>query len=1055
MPALSTADAATIRQDYHTVKRYLSPWPRNVVLRATATSVSKDTDTNGIYEIGFDTVTLGTYQNAVAGYTLDVYTSGGVRRGSLRLRKDATASTLYVAESAPGEVNVTVGDTLEVIKERKIWRKLPYLAQTNTNTQDFFDTFEIYKDYDLAYTDENEDHRPVANIEYKPADFLDTGQDYRTVYLNGANSEPVADGATISSYSWDIGTGSFAPGYTASDSAIYARFPSGEHEVSLTVTDSNSKASTRYAPVWAHGPGFQPLAESAFRKNRDDTEYGQGRNIDLTIFGNSYEARDELIPQGTLFCYWEVAEFGAQDAPPDQYRGQYLGWAARDATLITLDFGEYTISLENAAAQLARIDGSEQLFLRRSSPSEWYEMIDITSDRQLAHILRYETTALDVCNLYLSGVTDEWGQKSGSNFGAGTVDKAPIWQQLTALTAEYGGVASADSLNGIWLRRHPSLVEDGGSGRDDIATIIELDNDDWLADGIELPNEFTPRVGQLEMDGFAFDGSQVSLFQSKAPGRVPSFPASREAGPAQVLPTTSSQDVLASRAGKRLAWSNNPRPEIPIPLWGNFDVFEPAWMEWVTLTVDENNIRGIEIASGRYLVKRVSIRDSNDPDQPAKRIVLTVEQETDGESGEAWEAPESETVDTSGDSYDWPGLDYGPYDGWNMFPGDSLGTDIYDSAGAASSPSLVYAADERYVKRTENFLDATPTWTTVFDAVTDVGASYVILEYQPDNLDPKEKAIVVVGDTSSETRVYRTTNLSSVTPTFTLVRTFTFDAIRAVLQNSIFSGMWFLLLQGGYLGNTEYFYKTSDNFATLDTSLTDPCGIPPSADHTLFISNHIASTTSGLIVMSYGAGGGDSHVTISRDYGGSFTPDLSWTFNDFHPPVYVHVPYQGNEGENTWYVMGGEDSNKDAWIYRTKNGGTSYTEISPLYDDGRSGDGILPYGGGERDRYIRRLIYDYTKDSNKITVLAQPSKDRYGGHFWNVFSSDDAGDIWTHRAEITTPLHAIGGWPHDENILFITGASVLLYSEDRGATWVQKQWSGYADGIWTVPIWVA
>jgi len=1053
MTTLTAAELTTIRSDYHTVKRYLSPWQRNIVLSATVTSVTQDTDTYGIYEVGFDTVTLGTYANGKAGYTLDVYTSGGVRRGSLRLRKAAGAATLYVAESAPGEVNVTVGDIVKVIHERRIWRKLPYLAQTNTDTTDFFDTFDVFKDYDLAYTDENEDHRPIANIEYDPAGLVDSGQAYRTVYLNGANSEALADGATISSYSWDIGAGSFVSGYSSTDSAIYATFPVGQHEVSLTVTDSNTNTATRYGPLWSHGPSFMPLADSAFTVDSDETEYGNGRDLNITVFGNSYEARDDLIPQGTLFCYWEDAQFGAQAAPPDQYRSHYLGWAARDSSLIKIGFGEYFIMLEGAASQLARIDGSEQLFLARSSPSEWYEMADITSDREAAHILRYETTALDVCNLYTSGITDEWGQVASSNYGAGRVDKAPVWQQLAALSAEYGGFASCDSLNGIWLRRHPSLVEDGGSGRDDINTVIALTYADWTDAGFELVNEFTPRVGRLEMDGFAFDGAEPTLYQSKAPGRVPSYPASQETGPAQVLPSTSSDTVLASRVGKRYAWLNNPYSDVPLTLWGNFDIIEPAWMEWITLTASDDNIRGLSLSAARFLVKRVSIRHSNEPDQPHKQISLTIERETDGESGEAWEAPTSDVVDTTGNDYNWPGFDFGTWDGWNMFTGDGLGSDLYANEGAASTADTVYAADERYVYGCPDFTSAgTPTWSEKLDAVTDIGAGYYILDYQHDNLDPKNTAIVIVADKSASLRIYRTTNLTAGSPTWTLMQSISSAADRALLYNSIYDGVWFLLIQDGA---ANVFYKTVDDFTNIDTTIVAPCGGSPYAHQTFSISNHAASKTSGKIIMSYSGGSNQSHITISDDYGETFTPDTLWTFSDFHPPAMVWFPYHGNEAELTWYVMGGEDSTNDAWTVKTTDGGDNYTDISPTYDDGL-GDGTLSYGGGEQNQLSKKYIADYTQDGNKLAMVAWPSTQNYGtSHQQQIFISDDGGDNWTRQSGTSQTINEIVVWPYDVNQLFFSGTTKLYYSSDRGVTLSEKQWTGYSNGVRCVPVWVS
>jgi hypothetical protein len=322
-----------------------------------------------------------------------------------------------------------------------------------------------------------------------------------------------------------------------------------------------------------------------------------------------------------------------------------------------------------------------------------------------------------------------------------------------------------------------------------------------------------------------------------------------------------------------------------------------------------------------------------------------------------------------------------------------------------------------------------------------------VIEFQPDNYDPLDTAIMVASDKSTTVRVYRTTNLSAASPTWNLQYSISGNLVRAVLQASVYQDTWFLLVQKD---NTDIFYKTTDNFATV-SQINNLCGVSPFAWYTFFISNRAASRDSGLIVAAYGAGASQSHVTISRDYGNSFTPDLTWGFNDFHPPAMVYVTYENNASENIWYVMGGEDSTTDAWIVRTDDGGTYYEDISPFYDDG---GGLLKYGGGQSNRYSRRYIYDYTKDSNKLAAIMWPSTQKHGARNQQVFISDDGGDNWTRQSELGSRANGIGGWPYDENILFITGSASLRYSDDRGATWSNKHWVGYSEGVWTVPIWI-
>ena len=104
MPAISTGDAAVLRQFPQTVRRYLSAAPRDVVFAAQVSSgtIQRDAVSGGVIAIPYDSVTTGAYSDVIAGMTLDIgTTAGGAEIGRVRVRS-ANAAQILIARDGAG-----------------------------------------------------------------------------------------------------------------------------------------------------------------------------------------------------------------------------------------------------------------------------------------------------------------------------------------------------------------------------------------------------------------------------------------------------------------------------------------------------------------------------------------------------------------------------------------------------------------------------------------------------------------------------------------------------------------------------------------------------------------------------------------------------------------------------------------------------------------------------------------------------------------------------------------------------------------------------------------
>src|SRR3954464_15324560 len=101
MPAISTGDAAILRQFPQTVRRYLSIAPRDSVFAARVSSgtIQRDAVSGGVIAIPYNSVTVGAYTDVIAGMTLDIGTTAGAADVPKVRVRSANAAQILIAET--------------------------------------------------------------------------------------------------------------------------------------------------------------------------------------------------------------------------------------------------------------------------------------------------------------------------------------------------------------------------------------------------------------------------------------------------------------------------------------------------------------------------------------------------------------------------------------------------------------------------------------------------------------------------------------------------------------------------------------------------------------------------------------------------------------------------------------------------------------------------------------------------------------------------------------------------------------------------------------------
>lgn len=987
MPAISNPDAAVLRQFPQTLRRYLSIAPRETVFAAQVGggAIQRDAVSGNAIAIPYTSVSSGAYTNVISGMTLDIgTTAGGAEVGRVRVRS-ANAAQLLIGESALPLAN---GQYLTVRREFRLWQVKPRRFESLVDAA-YPTSFTEYHDYDVAYTSQNSAIPPKANITAggytlpKLAGFVDAGQTFRTLTLSGANSLTLAHGATLTAWSWQIADGTLTSG-TLSSTQITVRFPVGFRYVALTVTDSNGTAQTMRLPVWVHDANNMPI--TAFVVTRDETRVGGGREMRFEVFG---DADAGIIPEGSAICYWESADFADDDAPA-QYRGQFLGWAARDATLFKLHRSRYALDVAGAAGWLDRIGGYAQTLLDPGrTPAQWHEMQRLTLDRAAHYALRAYSNALSLVNFYTAGATAEAQTIS--------LSKRSLWGQLTDLMRGASSVASADTLGGIWLRKHFSFYSAGEQAA--FSPVITLSNADWTdAQGLTLPQEKSEAIAVVEASGSLFSGGITVQLASKA---YADGGAGRATMPHQIV---ASQDALNALAGRYLAWLNNLRPNVTLRLLGNLDALEPAWHEPIAITGAGANVRGLALNGARFLVTRVSVEHSSERGKPPKTVTWTLEGVTSGASGI--------TLDVPGKVSTTP-----------KPPRSTKGRKVRPLLLSPGTGTIAAPNDDGYMYITRNFSAVKPVWTRY--AIPGMGGT--LQDFVPDPFSPLYlgTGAQVNGWLVTTTQIGRLTDIFGATPAYTVQHTFASSV-------GAYSGQRVIETER----STQNFVVVVTYYPSLGTKAIVTTNGTTWGSETTLSSYHLDSYLSpGLAVSGKAANVAYSAAqNVAGNFGGYQYSGGSWAtisspdVSGARLPGWIHIPWHDNDDSLVFYGASVPDGATDR-VYRAR--GSTRTDITPIV------------GGNRYTCRFPRSVDTPAVNSRRVVLCGvnDPSGSTNRGA---VFASKDAGDTWTAVqgpvAAAVADYLSVRCAGDDEDVFYVFGPyGKIAYSADFGATLQDKR----------------
>lgn len=535
----------------------------------------------------YDNVFEGWYISVESGMTMYIGTTLGAKDvGRVRVRS-ATDSTITVAENS--DIKWEDNLFLTIVKFWEIDAIYPRITATGTQTY-------WYKDYDIEYTNQNDNLGTFVCMGPHHACFLDNGTG--TVYYASTGTHSLLDSTPLT-YEWWMDGATVSGSSAATPGNFYYTIP-GHYTTRLKVTDSNGMVDTSYRHVSIYNRPNEgsniPILNWKLISLDGSRESG-GWTARLSV-------REDVtnISDGALVIIFADDRYGTTkqsiggNAPGRQsiiFVGYIIDGTIEynyQASTIEFEAGSPTEMMkltEGFAVSCAySSDPSTEASANPDYPSGWVLIKDMNCERAIYHYLKWHSTVLMTNDFHFknSDITDQEIEKFDS-------DRESLFDAVNNLLAgTLRGSLCSDRQGKLWEELGADAVDGVISGSYYQNSMI-LDRQDWMGSPIidENPHKV---VSYIEVGGLAFWSTSGSVpYLAAIPGEVPAYRGSVQKLTGLAI---SNQDHLNQLGGNVFAYLNARYPKVDLKLSGNYRHIDIAPIETVKLNLDSTDTpRGI------------------------------------------------------------------------------------------------------------------------------------------------------------------------------------------------------------------------------------------------------------------------------------------------------------------------------------------------------------------------------------------------------------------------------------------------------------------------------
>lgn len=589
MPDLSS-NLTALRANGHRVHCYLAVFGGIVVASGTLDSAPE----TGAVALAW-TRTAGSSSDIKPGYRVVVESGAGALKFETSVRYSGTISdsNLPIREVATAEFTLSASDVVKVFNTPVLTDKL---VEANAT----------FAPDGITYSAQNTVISPIVNSGGHWAGFVDSGQTYATVVTSGGGSFTVDpdSGGTIT-HLWTLPTGvAFAGGSANTDASPTLEADVGYYVVTHTVTDSSNSATwTQYLLIRVYDASTRPV-ECVVESIDGDQDMGWSGRV--RVFS---DAAISDIPDRSLVAVFvdetingSTASYGNRIASRSHIK--LLGYLRRDENEGGANDDALTFEIISPWARLQEIPGFSKALERYSSTAGWNYVQGLTTKRAIIQILRWYSNWTEFFDLAFNTYTDY-------DYPAFFAEKNTPLAQLQELADATDARVTGDRTGALLIHTRPELV--ALASRSSLTTTITLTDDDRIT--YRFARDHFKVVDTLECRGFTAattTAGAVPLFS-----RYPGVPGRGALVTAVDRLIAASQSNLNDRCGLRGAAADgvfitsaglyHRAVELELTLPGSYDVFDPAYQEWIAFTGASGNRRSLDLSAYRFVLRSVNV----------------------------------------------------------------------------------------------------------------------------------------------------------------------------------------------------------------------------------------------------------------------------------------------------------------------------------------------------------------------------------------------------------------------------------------------------------------
>lgn len=577
----------------------------------------------------YDGVTTGAYTDIRSEMLVCFGTSAGADDlGRARVRKDATADTLYIGwvsrGKGEGEAILLDNAYITVLDLYKPWTKNPRIDTDGVQ----------YLDYDRDFATYSASP-PIVNLDCGTAvqRDLDPDTELATFEFNAIHTymtDPDAD-AMYTDWLWELPAEATVTGGALNSHQIEFTLPIGAWWVSAYETASTGAVGVRRVLCVAGEPDgtltkFDQL---------ELTRRLEGQTLRVRV---SESIPESTYPNGCMAVLWKrQTEDGAAVTPsglPGHEHIAFVGW-------------HYTDELNGRASERGYIDDTYMEFRdlggwlqvqpgypitinRDETPASWYEVRNANIDYAIARLIQGYSNAADLTDFHWTGAGYEH-YPFPSLASQGTT----LYEMIDYFARAVAHRLTCDQWGRLHVKPDPQLLDNVG-GSTPVARTAVVQKALTDADISELRITETPFPRQNWNWGEAVVAKsqdadvvpQIDVVFAVAPGQAPSQ-GTATAQTGEQLTTT--QAEFNARLGHAYARANTPTSGIEFVLTSPDDfAIQPAYMTWLTLTTSTATAgqRGRVYSAQRVLPAQVTI--THDAERGTQTVSVQAEREVYG-----------------------------------------------------------------------------------------------------------------------------------------------------------------------------------------------------------------------------------------------------------------------------------------------------------------------------------------------------------------------------------------------------------------------------------------